>query len=303
MFPLPEYTSPPLSEALEATPIEWRSDQAIQTKRDAAAHNACGREIDGTGTKEFCQLGFSGHTTTGVILYGGAMMDPRSYSPLARMLQTWYGFTVVVPVFERDLAWDYQSCTTGRVDLARAEFPQVDRWILAGHSFGAIAASLDLWSLYSNSDGTNVTDSGVQGMVFMAADARADLGCGSLDFSESGLPFASLTASSDDVLNLTRHRANRRNLPADTVFLDIEGGNHGNYGSSNFTMRSFILKIQDGQATISPEAQQEAAAKAIANVASRAGWKPVRAVNSMHFDAFLLLFLVVQASSMFRFRV
>jgi Alpha/beta hydrolase family len=301
MPPLPEYTSPPLLEALEATPIEWRSDQAIQAKRDAAAHRACGNDDAIDGTQEFCQLGFPGHTTTGVILYGGAMMDPRSYSPLARMLQTWYGFTVVVPVFERDLAWDYQSCTTGRVNLARAEFPQVDRWILAGHSFGAIAASLDLWSLYSNNEGSNLTDTGVQGMVFMAADARDDLGCGSLDFSESGFPFASLTASLDEVLNLTRYRANRRNLPADAVFVEVVGGNHGNFGSSNFTMRSSILKIQDGHATISQEAQQETAAKAIANVASRAGWKPVGVVSSIHVDAIVLLLLIVQAKSMLGF--
>jgi hypothetical protein len=149
MFTLPEYTSPPLSEALEATPIEWRSDEA---KRDAAAHKMCGMGAAIDGPQEFCQLGFPGHAATGVILYGGAMMDPRSCSPLARMLQILYGFTVV-PVFERDLAWDYRSCATGRVDLARAEFPQVDRWILAGHSFGAIAASIDLWSLYSSLGG------------------------------------------------------------------------------------------------------------------------------------------------------
>jgi Alpha/beta hydrolase family len=301
MFQLPDYTSPPLLEALEATPIQWRSDQAIEAKRVAAAHKRCGHDDAMGGTQEFCQLGFPGHTTTGVILYGGAMMDPRSYSPLARMLQTWYGFTIVVPVFERDLAWDYHSCTTGRVNLARAEFPQVDRWIMAGHSFGAIAASLDLWSLYSNMEGSNFTDAGVQGMVFMAADARDDLGCGSLDFSESGLPFASLTASSDEVLNLTRYRANRRNLPGDTLFVDVVGGNHGNFGSSNFTMRSSILKIQDGHATISQEAQQEAAAKAIANVAARAGWKPAGVVTSMHLDAIVLLLLIVQAKSMFGF--
>jgi Alpha/beta hydrolase family len=136
-------------------------------------------------------------------------------------------------------------------------------------------------------------------MVFMAADARDDLGCGSLDFSESGLPFASLTASSDEVLNLTRHHENRRNLPDDTLFVEVVGGNHGNFGSSNFTMRSSILKIQDGQATISQETQQEAAAKAIANVASRAGWKPVGVVSSFQFDAIVLLLLLIQAKSVF----
>jgi hypothetical protein len=87
MFTLPEYTSPPLSEALEATPIEWRSDEAIQAKRDSAAHKTCGIGAAIDGPQEFCQLGFPGHAATGVILYGGAMMDPRSYSPLARMFR------------------------------------------------------------------------------------------------------------------------------------------------------------------------------------------------------------------------
>jgi Alpha/beta hydrolase family len=111
--------------------------------------------------------------------------------------------------------------------------------------------------------------------------------------------FASLTASSDEVLNLTRHHENCRNLPDDTLFVEVVGGNHGNFRSSNFMMRTSILKIQDGQATISQETQQEAAAKAIANVASRAGWKPVGVVSSFQFDAIVLLLLQIQAKNVF----
>jgi hypothetical protein len=308
MFQLPDYTSPPLPEAIEATPAEHRSDEAIDAMRRAAARSACrgnegGETSDAAEEAEFCQLGFPGRSSTGVILYGGAMVDPRSYSPLARTLQRRYGFTVAVPVFDRDLAWDYRSCSTGRVELARAQFPHVDRWVLAGHSFGAIAASLDLWQLYSSADEESLRGTGVGGMVFMAADPRGDLGCGSLNFSQADLPFSSLTGTRDEVLNFTRYNDNRGNLPPTTFFLEVEGGNHGQYGSSNDTLRGDILNVWDGQATISMQTQQEVAARAIASVAARAGWKPEPrwSQSEFHYNLVIIFLLMSQTKRFFGF--
>jgi hypothetical protein len=284
--------------------------------RRAVASNACGGRLLAGGGRggganaeedeqdaKFCQLGFPGYSSTGVILYGGAMVDPRSYSPLARTLQRRYGFTVAVPVFDKDLAWDYRSCSTGRVELARAQFPRVDRWVLAGHSFGAIAASLDLWQLYraDEENALSLSESGVVGMVFMAADPRGDLGCGSLNFSEVDLSFVSITGTRDEVLNFTRYNDNRRNLPATAAFLEVEGGNHCQYGSSNDTLRGDILNIRDGQATISRQTQQKVAARAIASVAARAGWKPVPqcALAPVQYSLAISFLLVAQTKSLF----
>jgi hypothetical protein len=138
-------------------------------------------------------------------------------------------------------------------------------------------------------------------MVFMAADSRGDLGCGSLNFSAADFPFASLTATHDTVLNFTRYNGNRKNLPADTLFLEIEGGNHGQYGSSNDTLRSTILNVHDGQATISMKTQQEMAVHAIANVAARAGWTPQWGATPFHYHLAMIFLLLVQTKSFFGF--
>lgn len=295
-FQLPDFTSPPLPEAWDATPVEYQSDEVVDAARQAAAQRQCGHNRGGSsasGTSpQYCQIPFPAATlltpsdddssetspppSTGVILYGGALIDPRAYAPLARTLQQRYGLTTVIPIFPKDLAWDYTSCDTGRIALAQQQYPDVDQWILVGHSFGAIAASLDLFQTVGGEDGRGTATIGaaqVSGMVFLAADARNDLGCGSLDFSKSGLPFASLTATNDLRLNKTRWEENKVHLPLDTFYLDIGGGNHGHFGSFNETLRASVLQQWDGPAAIPRQVQQDLAAAAIANVAARAGWE------------------------------
>ena len=58
----------------------------------------------------------------------------------------------VMPIFAADLAFNFGICHTGRLDLAKAEFPGVEKWVLARHSFGGVAAAADLWQNLENGD-------------------------------------------------------------------------------------------------------------------------------------------------------
>ena len=74
--------------------------------------------------------------TTGLILYPGAACDVRGYAPVLRRVAE-RGYLVVgvpMPLNMAILAPD-------RADDVRAAFPEVRRWVIAGHSMGGAMAA------------------------------------------------------------------------------------------------------------------------------------------------------------------
>lgn len=69
--------------------------------------------------------------------------------------------------------------------------------------------------------------------MLLAADVAAVPTCGpDITFSDSDLPMASLVASNDLILNMTRYEENLFRLPnATTQLMDILGGNHGGFAA------------------------------------------------------------------------
>jgi hypothetical protein len=260
----PIYTSPPLQDALDATPEAFRSDEVIEAARTRNLTN-CGVDDDNR-----CHIpfeppydNFDTRSKVGVVYLNEAFVDPRGYSTVNQILAEKYGLPVVVPIFENDLAFSLDGvCTTGRLELAQAEFPDVDHWVLAGHSFGGIAAM---------AEGFVSTNVGLAGVVLVGSYIRQDIGCGAVDFSNTTLPMALVTASEDLILNATSLEAGRKFMSPQTQYIDILGGNHGQFGSYNYSERTARLGQLDGIAFIPPRVQWELTAAAIAHVASRAG--------------------------------
>jgi hypothetical protein len=259
-FEIPDYTSPPLDDALAATPEAYRDDTVIDMMRDMDAAGNC--------TAMSCFILFdtamnsttTTSTTTGVLLYGGGLVDPRAYSVLAEPLAA-EGYTVLIPVFANDVAFGI-PCGTGRLEFAQEVYPNIDSWILAGHSLGGVAAMSDAWLALEEGDPT------VAGVVLMAADVQPFV-CGSedvIDFSAIDLPMATLTATEDGILNFTRWNESIAFLSNDTIFVSIEGGNHGQFGDYNDTLRTTILGQMDGEATISPQEQWQMSVDTILEV-------------------------------------
>ena len=88
---IPNYTSPPLPDAVQATPAAYRNDEVIDAARAAAAAGNCST-ADGENR---CHIPFrppselfdeqDDPSKVGVIFYGGALVDPRAYSPIAHV--------------------------------------------------------------------------------------------------------------------------------------------------------------------------------------------------------------------------
>jgi len=269
-FPPPNFTSPPIPFAKKLTPKPYRQDSVVQSARSLDAVGGC--SIDGNRCHiPFPVIDFSKkfkgpESGVGVIFYNGGFVDPRAYSPIARILNDRYGIPVVIPIFFADLAFTFGKCDTTRLDFAKAEFPEVEKWVFAGHSFGGIAAFNDLWNRL------NTMDDSAAGLALLGTDVGNAFGCGNTDFSDSDIPMAQVLGTNDGVLNRTRAEENAvLNTKEGTFFVDVFGANHASFGAYDDELRGTILGETDGEQSVPSYYVWDVAAAAIANVAARTG--------------------------------
>ena len=264
----PDYTSPPLDIAIDATPEPYKDDAFLDMIRDSAKNRTCRDDIMG------CQMLFdppkeaieSGSAKIGAIIFGGALVDPRAYSVMARDLANNHGFAVSIPVFENDIA--FLGCDgTDRIPLATSAFPYVEKWVLVGHSLGGFGLQTDVLTKTMSQNDTEADPIG--GMVLLGSYVNTI--CGQ-DFSGLNLPTAVISAQLDGVINKSNVEAYKIYLPSNSTFsFEIAGGNHKGFGYYNDTLRTPILGQNDGDATIPEQVQQDLSVGAILHVASRMG--------------------------------
>ena len=166
---------------------------------------------------------------TGFVFYPGGKVDAEAYAYLARGLAE-RGILSVIVKMPFDLAVFNSNGAKGVLE----GHPEIRSWYIGGHSLGGVMAS-----------GYAAKDERILGVAFLASYPNSDL-------SGSGLRALSLTAANDGVLNREKYEEALPLFPADTVFYDIEGGNHAGFGS-------YGAQDGDGAASISPAAQQDIA--------------------------------------------
>ncbi|HSN73905.1 MAG TPA: alpha/beta hydrolase, partial [Anaerolineae bacterium] len=149
--------------------------------------------------------------STGLIFYPGGRVDPRSYAPPARALAEQGYPVVIVPmplnlaVFGADKAAD-----------VIAAMPEVDNWVIAGHSLGGSMAATFI----------NRNPDAIDGLALWASYPA-----GSDDLSgRSDLAATSIYGTADGVAAMEDVLAGQPLLPAATVWAPIEGGNHAQFG-------------------------------------------------------------------------
>jgi hypothetical protein len=165
---------------------------------------------------------------TGLVLYSGGRVDPASYAPIAYQIAA-AGYLVVIPKLPFNLAvLDINVATD-----VMARYPDVQYWAVGGHSLGGAMAAqyasenqddvqgLVLWAAYPPN-----------GVEFTQSDIKALTIFGSLDFSREQI------------------EASQSVLPIETIWVEIDGGNHEQFGW-------YGDQAGDAEATISREEQQE----------------------------------------------
>jgi hypothetical protein len=151
-----------------------------------------------------------GTPTTGFIIYPGGRVDPRAYAPQAHEIAS-KGYLVVIVPMPLNLAVFGSNKATAVI----REFPDIENWVIGGHSLGGSMAAL-----YAD----NHTDQ-IDGLVLWASYPAS-----SNDLSDSALKVVSISASQDGLATPEKIDASRPLLPADTTWVEIIGGNHAQFG-------------------------------------------------------------------------
>ena len=149
-------------------------------------------------------------TDTGLVFYPGGLVAPEAYAPVLRQLAE-QGVLVVLTPMPLNLA----IFNTGAADAVIEANPEISNWVLAGHSLGGAAASIYANQQSGKLDGLALWDS-------YPPD--------SADLSGSGLAVLSIYGTTDGVPNTDGFDSKRHLLPADAVFVPIEGASHAQFG-------------------------------------------------------------------------
>ncbi|KGX93821.1 hypothetical protein N781_01070 [Pontibacillus halophilus JSM 076056 = DSM 19796] len=167
----------------------------------------------------------------GYILYPGAKVEPESYAYYAQQLvQSNKDVTVIVPSVRFNIA----LLDRNRAIEIIERYPDVDKWIVGGHSLGGVAAS-DVVGRSSH----------IEGLILFASYPME----GS-NLRDEELPVLSVWATEDGLTTKDEIDISRDLLPAHTEFVSIQGGNHAQFGM-------YGEQRGDGTATIDVLQQQQ----------------------------------------------
>jgi hypothetical protein len=164
--------------------------------------------------------------SSGFILYPGARIDFRSYSPLLHEIAE-RNHLVIALRSPLNLAF----FNANGADEVIAAYPQITNWVIGGHSLGGVVAAS-----YVARRPT------ISGLVLWASYPADD------SLMDTSAKVLSIYGSNDRISTSVEVLKSQELLPPDAIFIEIPGGNHSQFGS-------YGLQPGDGEATISAEEQ------------------------------------------------
>jgi hypothetical protein len=168
--------------------------------------------------------------TTGLIIYPGGRVDPRAYAPLAYAIAS-QGYLVVIVPMPLNLA----VFGSGRAASIIETYPDIQNWVIGGHSLGGSMAAL-----YADKHGDQIS-----GLSLWASYPAS-----SNDLSDSDIQVSSIYGTRDGLATKDKIDASRKLLPSNTTWVPIDGGNHAQFGW-------YGDQSGDNPATISRQDQQD----------------------------------------------
>lgn len=162
----------------------------------------------------------------GFILYPGAKVEAKAYSYLAREIAK-RGYQVVVVDMPLNIAFLSQN----KAQEVILKYPNIKHWFIGGHSMGGVAAC----NFASSSNE-------IDGIVLLASYPSNE------SLKNSNKRVLSIWGTKDGVLNFEHLLSSKENLPKDTTYVEIEGGNHAQFGD-------YGKQKGDGEAAIDTKEQ------------------------------------------------
>ena len=148
--------------------------------------------------------------TSGFIFYSGGLVEPEAYvahlQPIAEA-----GYAVFAPKMPLNLAvFDISAA-----DDIIAQHPEIEHWVIGGHSLGGAMAAQYTFD----------NDDKIDGLVLWASFPAE-----STDLSNHNIMAASIFGSNDGLASVEEINSSAVRLPSDTIFIEIDGGNHAQFG-------------------------------------------------------------------------
>ena len=165
----------------------------------------------------------------GLLFFPGGMVDPTAYAPLARAAASAGHIVVILDLPRRGVfggADDPELFERARSVMRSRDGPR--RWVVAGHSRGAVVAS----QLASE------RPRGMAGLVLIGTTHPRDV-----ELSTLTIPVTKIAATRDGLARLAAVQANQHLLPASTRWVWIEGGNHSQFGWYGFQPGDWTAEI------------------------------------------------------------
>ena len=180
-----------------------------------------------------------------LIFFPGALVAPRAYAPMARVL-TQKGYPVIVVELPRRGVFGgaESSALASRVESALRSVAASGKVVVGGHSRGAVVASAAAARHHSRLDG----------LVLIGSTHPRDV-----DLSGLKIPVTKIVGTRDGVAKPEAVKRNASLLPAHTRWIWVNGGNHSQFGWYGF-------QPMDRRARITPEKQRAIMIDAVASL-------------------------------------
>lgn len=166
-------------------------------------------------------------SNTGIIIYPGAKVEGNAYATLARKLAE-KGY----PVYTVDMPFNIAILSSKSAENIINEKTDIKNWVIVGHSLGGVAATTAAENIDS-----------IKGLVYLASYPSND------NIKDNGVKVLSISGSKDGVIDFKKLVNSEKYLPNDTEYVEIEGGNHCQFGD-------YGHQKGDNKAVISEEEQQ-----------------------------------------------
>ena len=185
-----------------------------------------------------------------LVFFPGSLVDPVAYAPLMRAAAS-AGFPAYLIELPKRGAFGGADdpALDARLALVLARPEVAPRWIVAGHSRGAVVA-------------TRVAAArpvaGLAGLVLIGTSHPRDV-----DLSTLSVPVTKVVGTRDGLASTVEVEANRARLPPSTKWIWVEGGNHSRFGWYGF-------QPGDRRATVPASAQRDAMIRAVVDALNAA---------------------------------
>ena len=187
----------------------WLNDLADPTPEASAGHGL-GRLVTVTAEGRLVfQPSAAGHT--GFIFYPGGRVAPEAYAPPMRAIAEAGYLAVITP-----MPFGLAVLAPDAADAVIETHPEIEHWVIGGHSLGgAMAAQY-----------TAGHDDAIDGLALWAAYPAG----GHRPERRRHHRSPPSRASNDGLATPDEIEASAAQLPPDTTFVEIEGGNHAEFG-------------------------------------------------------------------------